>query len=85
ADGYVKKMEQLSDLDFALLPKEIGGNSSQYYCDHLWSHRKTQTNIARFGGLLDDGSLVGFSCWSLYNVASLAHSTVGGRLVFLKS
>ncbi|MGL5960468.1 MAG: hypothetical protein ACRCZ0_00750 [Cetobacterium sp.] len=84
-EGYIKKMEQLSDLDFALLPKEVGGTDSKYYCDYFWSHRKTATNIAHFGGRLSGASPVGLACWYLSIVASSAYLDIAGRLSFLKN
>ncbi|MGL5724486.1 hypothetical protein, partial [Cetobacterium sp.] len=80
--GYVTGMERISALDFDFLPSAIGGATSTYYCDHFWSHRKGQTNIALFGGPWYYGSNCGVFCWAWHYVASIADVNIGARLVF---
>lgn len=82
-DGYATGMERISTLDFAFLPSAVGGNTSTYYCDHFWTHRRGQTNIALFGGNWYYGSHCGAFCWGWTDVASAANSRIGARLCYL--
>lgn len=83
-EGYFKTIEKIQgDNKYLNIPSLLGGSYSVNYCDYLWSHRKTQTNICRFGASWDDGARAGAFCLGLNHVASFAYSSVGARLCVL--
>ncbi len=75
SSAYIKKMQVGKCL---MLPIEIGGSETTYYCDALWSN--SGTGVARFGGRWADMGSAGAFCWSFDQGASNAGADVGSRL-----
>ena len=83
-EGYFKTIEKISGVHkYANIPNLLGGSASGWYCDYLWSHRKTQTNICLFGANWSAGSPAGAFCLHLIDVASKSSSAIGARLCVL--
>ncbi|MGL5075558.1 MAG: hypothetical protein ACRDBG_06905, partial [Waterburya sp.] len=82
--GYVKKIENLLNQGKYLnIAKELGGSATTQYCDYLYSHRRTQTNIALFGGAWGGGAVAGAFSLDLSRVVSYSYSYVACRLLIL--
>ena len=83
--GYIKEVLFGSDGD--ILPKEIGGGSSSYFCDYFYTNIP-DTGVSergvRFGGDAYNGSIAGFACSYADNAASAASAIIGSRLCYLE-
>ncbi|MGL6099256.1 MAG: hypothetical protein ACRC0G_06510 [Fusobacteriaceae bacterium] len=84
SDGYFKTIEKISGAHkYMNIPNAVGSTSSTNYTDYFASHRKSQTNICRFGDYWDSRAGAGAFCFGLYAVASGADSKISARLVVL--
>lgn len=83
-EGYITGIEKPTGREkFFNLPNKLSGSDSTYYCDYLWSHRKGQENICRFGAGWDDVSRSGAFCLYWYDVASFSGAYIGTRTLYL--
>jgi hypothetical protein len=55
-----------------LVPKDISGSNSTYYCDGCWFNASVSPLFARFGGNSNNGLLCGAFCCNVYTY--LSHS-----------
>ena len=67
-----------------IMPTNVGGSSSTYWCDYYW--RNTPPNLygALLGGSADFGAYDGFGCVASTNVPSVATAYFSSRLCFVK-
>lgn len=72
--SYIKKISG------NFLPTALGGSSSTYVTDALWS--AAGDRIAIFGGHAHDGSLNGVFCLAVNHLSSYSHVAVGCGLSF---
>ncbi|MGL5963008.1 MAG: hypothetical protein ACRCZ2_01210, partial [Fusobacteriaceae bacterium] len=64
--GYFKTIEKIAGTHkYMNMPNSIGGTDKTCYSDYLWSHRRGQTNICRFGAAWAYGSHAGAFCLAL--------------------
>lgn len=77
-DGWARQLGFDPDHPFAMLPINLGGSGSTYYCDQYYQY--IEQRVARVGGHWAYGSSAGLSCWNL-NYSVLNASYVGGRLL----
>lgn len=85
SSGYIKEVLFGSDGD--ILPKEIGGGSSSYFCDYFYTSTPdsgVSERGVRFSGIADNGSNAGFACSNTHDTASAAHAWLGSRLCYLE-
>lgn len=80
-EGYIKSM-----LGEEIMPVEVGGGSTSYWCDRFYTNAKTSQGIrgVRFGGTAGSGSAAGLFCSSTYDAPSYARADIGSRLCFFK-
>lgn len=80
-NGYAKKMLLGEDGD--IVPTEVGGSSSTYWCDYYYTHTSAnRMQVVLVGGLADCGSRAGLACVHTYNAPSGADRDFGSRLCF---
>ena len=75
--SYIKRMRVTPQ--GAIVPAEVGGASSIYYCDGMWSNNG-QVDYAYFGGHSRAGAICGLFAWTVDNAASSADWHVGASL-----
>lgn len=91
-DSYVKVGEEIHqdgytmsfDLGDAahIIPHVMGGNTTQYICDHHWTGDKDKTlRTLLVGGSADNGAITGLGCFHSHNGVSNAWMGVGFRSV----
>ena len=80
-EGYIKTM-----LGEEIMPVEVGGGSTSYWCDRFYTNAKTSQGQrgVRFGGGAGVGSHAGLFCSSAFNAPSYADALIGSRLCFFK-
>lgn len=81
-NGYAKKMLLGEDGD--IVPTEVGGSSSTYWCDYYY-YTYTSANrmqVVLVGGHAGDGSNAGLASVNAYNAPSAAYRHLGSRLCF---
>lgn len=77
-NGYAKKMLLGEDGD--IVPTEVGGSSSTYWCDYYYIYTSAnRMQVVLVGG---DGSIAGLAQVSATNAPSGAPRNVGSRLCF---
>lgn len=80
-NGYAKKMLLGEDGD--IVPTEVGGSSSTYWCDYYYTNTSAnRMQVVRVGGLADDGSNAGLAGVAAGDAPSDAYRGVGSRLCF---
>lgn len=80
-NGYAKKMLLGEDGD--IVPTEVGGSSSTYWCDYYYTYTSAnRMQVVLVGGYADDGSSAGLARVSTGNAPSDANRNVGSRLCF---
>nr|DAG95631.1 MAG TPA: tail collar fiber protein [Crassvirales sp.] len=80
-NGYAKKMLLGEDGD--IVPTEVGGSSSTYWCDYYYTYTSAnRMQVVLVGGLADHGSYAGLAYVDTYNAPSDASRNVGSRLCF---
>ena len=67
-----------------IMPTNVGGSSSTFWCDYYWLNTTPNLYGARLGGGADYGASDGFGCVSSYGVPSDAFAAFGSRLCFVK-
>lgn len=77
-NSYIKEVGFDAENHDAILPVEVGGSSSTYYCDNLQLYDGART--AYFGGYLSSGDAGGLWCWYLSNRMNISYWTLGARL-----
>lgn len=76
SNGYQKK--RAVENGVAILPSEVGGSDSTYYCDYYWI--SSSETYARRGGGSNDGSYYGAFSLNLYTGAGDARWHIGAAL-----
>ena len=81
--GYMKKA--IFGEGGEIIPEEVGGGSSTYFCDYHYTSIPTSTALrgVRFGGDAHDGAYAGFVSALSYYSPSITHSAFGSRLCFI--
>lgn len=80
-NGYAKKMLLGEDGD--IVPTEVGGSSSTYWCDYYYTYTSAnRMQVVLVGGDADHGSSAGLAGVSTRNAPSVAYRNFGSRLCF---
>lgn len=80
-NGYAKKMLLGEDGD--IVPTEVGGSSSTYWCDYYYTNTSAnRMQVVLVGGHADDGSHAGLANVGTNHAPSDASRSVGSRLCF---
>ena len=80
-NGYAKKMLLGEDGD--IVPTEVGGSSSTYWCDYYYTYTSAnRMQVVLVGGCADYGSAAGLARVNTSDAPSVAHRNVGSRLCF---
>lgn len=80
-NGYAKKMLLGEDGD--IVPTEVGGSSSTYWCDYYYTYTSAnRMQVVLVGGDADRGSGAGLADVTTYHAPSAANRNVGSRLCF---
>lgn len=80
-NGYAKKMLLGEDGD--IVPTEVGGSSSTYWCDYYYTYTSAnRMQVVLVGGRADNGSDAGLACVYTANAPSDAYRNFGSRLCF---
>lgn len=80
-NGYAKKMLLGEDGD--IVPTEVGGSSSTYWCDYYYTNTSAnRMQVVRVGGNADGGSSAGLAYVYSADAPSAAYRGVGSRLCF---
>nr|DAL74916.1 MAG TPA: tail collar fiber protein [Bacteriophage sp.] len=80
-NGYAKKMLLGEDGD--IVPTEVGGSSSTYWCDYYYTYTSAnRMQVVLVGGNAGDGSLAGLAGVNTVSAPSAAYRNVGSRLCF---
>lgn len=80
-NGYAKKMLLGEDGD--IVPTEVGGSSSTYWCDYYYTHTSAnRMQVVLVGGSADNGSGAGLAYVRAHAAPSGAYRNVGSRLCF---
>ena len=80
-NGYAKKMLLGEDGD--IVPTEVGGSSSTYWCDYYYTYTSAnRMQVVLVGGNANDGSNAGLASVDSNNAPSDASRYVGSRLCF---
>lgn len=80
-NGYAKKMLLGEDGD--IVPTEVGGSSSTYWCDDYYTYTSAnRMQVVLVGGYAVDGSYAGLAHVRTYDAPSAAPRYLGSRLCF---
>lgn len=80
-DGYVKKMLLGEDGD--IVPTEVGGSSSTYWCDYYYTYTSAnRIQVLLIGGSADIGQNSGLAYINTHDASSAAAKYFGSRLCF---
>ena len=80
-NGYAKKMLLGEDGD--IVPTEVGGSSSTYWCDYYYTYTSAnRMQVVLVGGRADGGSAAGLASVGTYSAPSDAGRSIGSRLCF---
>lgn len=80
-NGYAKKMLLGEDGD--IVPTEVGGSSSTYWCDYYYTYTSAnRMQVVLVGGDADGGSYAGLANVNTNDAPSGAARNVGSRLCF---
>ena len=80
-NGYAKKMLLGEDGD--IVPTEVGGSSSTYWCDYYYTYTSAnRMQVVLVGGNADNGSAAGLARVSTHYAPSDAYRGIGSRLCF---
>ena len=80
-NGYAKKMLLGEDGD--IVPTEVGGSSSTYWCDYYYTYTSAnRMQVVLVGGGADYGSGAGLAYVGANNAPSAAYRHFGSRLCF---
>ena len=67
-----------------LIPTNVGGSSSTFWCDYYWLNTSPNLYGALLGGGVSDGAYCGFGYVGAGNLPSAAAAGIGSRLCFVK-
>ena len=83
SSGYVKNI--VGGEYGEMMPSEIGGGSTTYYCDYHFTDIPTKEALrgVLFGGSADHGAYAGFAYARSLSAPSAANASVGSRLCFI--
>ena len=82
-NGYVKAL--ILGEDGEIMPLEVGGGSTTYFCDYFYTNIPESGVSERgvlFGGRAGHGAGAGFGCAGTNDAPSNAYAYVGSRLCF---
>lgn len=80
-NGYAKKMLLGEDGD--IVPTEVGGSSSTYWCDYYYTYTSAnRMQVVLVGGRADHGSNAGLARVDTSDAPSDAYRNLGSRLCF---
>lgn len=82
-EGYIKEI-MLGD-DGEILPRELGGSTSTYFCDKYYTYNPdsgTSTRGVLFGGSAANGTNAGFLCATTTYSPSVTAANFGSRLCY---
>lgn len=80
-DGYAKKMLLGEDGD--IVPTEVGGSSSTYWCDYYFTNTSdNRMQVVLVGGNAGNGSHAGLAYVNTASAPSGAYRNIGSRLCF---
>lgn len=80
-NGYAKKMLLGEDGD--IVPTEVGGSSSTYWCDYYYTYTSAnRMQVVLVGGNAGDGSHAGLARVHTFSAPSGANRDLGSRLCF---
>ena len=80
-NGYAKKMLLGEDGD--IVPTEVGGSSSTYWCDYYYTNTSAnRMQVVLVGGNADNRSNAGLANVNTNNAPSDANRNIGSRLYF---
>lgn len=80
-NGYAKKMLLGEDGD--IVPTEVGGSSSTYWCDYYYTYTSAnRMQVVLVGGIADSRSTAGLASVAATTAPSAASRDVGSRLCF---
>lgn len=80
-DGYAKKMLLGEDGD--IVPTEVGGSSSTYWCDYYYTYTSAnRIQVLLIGGSADIGQNSGLAYINTHDASSAAAKYFGSRLCF---
>lgn len=80
-NGYAKKMLLGEDGD--IVPTEVGGSSSTYWCDYYYTYTSAnRMQVVLVGGRAGHGSDAGLASVNATNAPSAAYRNFGSRLCF---
>ena len=80
-NGYAKKMLLGEDGD--IVPTEVGGSSSTYWCDYYYTYTSAnRMQVVLVGGRAGHGSDAGLADVDTYDAPSAAYRKLGSRLCF---
>ena len=80
-NGYAKKMLLGEDGD--IVPTEVGGSSSTYWCDYYYTYTSAnRMQVVLVGGSAGDGSRAGLASVNTNYAPSDARRDIGSRLCF---
>ena len=81
-NGYIKQM-----LPFGIMPLQVGGGSSTYWCDYSYQSNLPSSGISLrtvlFGGNANDGGIAGFGSSNSHYAPSYTNANIGSRLCFI--
>ena len=78
-NGYIKEWD-LGDTA-EIIPRLVGGNTTQYKCDYLWGANGTGLKTLFFGGDAVGGTAAGLGCFSSHSGVAYSPVGVGFRAV----
>ena len=67
-----------------IMPTNVGGSSSTFWCDYYWLNTTPNLWGALLGGSAYNGAVDGFGGVGTDDVPSVANANVGSRLCFVK-
>lgn len=82
-EGYIQTEGCDSNNPYAILPTAVGGSSSTYYCDYLYT--TTGNRAYAHGGFYNAESSAGLFCADCRYFSFSSDSTVGSRLLYIPS
>ena len=82
-EGYAKDI--IFGEEGCIMPKEVGGGSSSYFCDYHYTNIPSETALrgVLFGGTAYSGARDGFAYAYSSNAPSYASADIGSRLCFI--
>jgi len=76
-DGCTKEWDLGSTAE--IIPRLMGGKTTQYKCDYHWTENDTTLKTLLLGGCANTGASAGLGYFFSYEAVSYAHAAVGFR------